>query len=552
MNGKGCDMAMTFGFGSLRRLELAPVPVRGSKPAVSVLLAALVAVSICWHSTAAQGATAGAASGISWVHAASDADVDKAFALGRQSGRPVFLYWGAIWCPPCNQVKATLFSRPDFVERSRAFVPVYVDGDKPGAQKIAARFKVQGYPTMILFKPDGTEVTRLPGEVGAQRYLLALTAGLNAKVPVKNLVRQALGKQTLTSEQWRLLAFYSWDTDEQQILTAAELPQRLYELASSVPAELAPERDRLALKALAASAGAGTATNAQSTTARPTRPLVDRLLADPGSVRQMADLLVGYAKSIVKYLEPQGNGKRALAGRWDSALARLMEGTSLSRADRVDALDARVAMWKMMEESEALSPERRAQVLGETARLVAATSDRFERQAVIPGAAHVLAHAGLLTESDELLKQELPRAVAPYYHMPILASNAKQRKDSKSALSWYEQAWSKSEGPATRIQWGTGLVGQLVELAPGDTARVETAATSVIAQLEVNSETFYERNQRSLQRMASRLTQWQGSDAARIRTVEHVKQKLEATCVQLPAGQIGRNNCDNVFPRSKI
>ena len=61
----------------------------------------------------------------------------------RAETKPVFVYWGAKWCPPCNQVKATLFNRQDFIERSRAFVPVYVDGDSPGAQKIGARFRGQ-------------------------------------------------------------------------------------------------------------------------------------------------------------------------------------------------------------------------------------------------------------------------------------------------------------------------------------------------------------------------------------------------------------------------
>src|SRR5689334_4158184 len=139
-----------------------------------VAAAALIACALSGAGVAA--APSMTKDGIAWQVASSDAEVDKAFALAKQSGKPVFLYWGAVWCPPCNQVKATLFSRPDFVERSRAFVPVYVDGDKPGAQKVAARFKVSGYPTMILFKPDGTEVTRLPGEVDPERYLLTLTA----------------------------------------------------------------------------------------------------------------------------------------------------------------------------------------------------------------------------------------------------------------------------------------------------------------------------------------------------------------------------------------
>lgn len=513
------------------------------QPARHALAAAIVLALACTSSAGAP--SGGPSSGVAWQRAASDAEVDKAFALGRQSGKPVFLYWGAVWCPPCNQVKATLFSRSDFIERSRAFVPVYVDGDKPGAQKVAARFKVQGYPTMILFKPDGTEITRLPGEVDPQRYLLTLTAGLNAQEPVKELVRRALSKQPLSAEQWRLLAFYSWDTDEQQVFSTAEVAQRLAELALVVPATQPEVRDRIALKALAAGADAKAAADPAPVEAG--RRLVDRIIAEPQAAREVSDILVGQAARIVKYLAPAGDSRRALAGRWDLALSRIIADPSLSKGDRVDALDARIAMWKLMDDSEQLGTERRTQVLQEVARLVATTTDRYERQAVIPGAAHVLAAAGLFAESDELLKLELPRAVAPYYHMLGLASNAKKRNDTKSALYWYEQAWRKSEGPATRIQWGTGLVGNLVELAPGEVARVEAAALSVIGQLEPKSETFYERNQRSLKRMATRLVKWQGSDAARTRTVEKVKLQLAKTCTRLPAGDIGRANCDNVF-----
>jgi thiol-disulfide isomerase/thioredoxin len=487
-----------------------------------------------------------AAPAIAWQPGASDAEVNRAFAAARSAGKPVFLYWGAVWCPPCNQVKATLFSRPDFIDRSRAFVPVYVDGDKPGAQKVAARFRVEGYPTMVLFKPDGTEITRLPGEVDPERYLLALSAALEAQVPVKELVRRVLAGQPLEPQQWRLLAFYSWDTDQEQVLAAKELGARLSELASRAPADLPEVRDRLALRSLAAQADGGPP---DAATAAAGRQLLDRLLLDPAAAASQADLLTSYAQDVVKWLAPAGDQRRGLATRWDSALVTVVERSpSMSKAARVDALDARVSLWKLMGGSETLSTQQRSQVLGDVARIVAATSDRYERQAVVPSAAHVLREAGLVDESDELLKMELPHAVAPYYHMLGLAGNAKKRGDRAAALRWYEQAWRQSEGPATRLQWGAGYVGNLVELAPDDVGRIEKTAHTLVSELQPKSETFYERNQRALTRMSARLLEWQGKDPARRRAVANIRQQLTATCARLPPKDAGRANCSRVFP----
>ena len=45
-----------------------------------------------------------------------------------RTAKPVFLYWGAEWCPPCHDLKAHVFSRSDFQQKLRQFVPVYLDG----------------------------------------------------------------------------------------------------------------------------------------------------------------------------------------------------------------------------------------------------------------------------------------------------------------------------------------------------------------------------------------------------------------------------------------
>lgn len=487
-------------------------------------------------------------SGIAWQVASTDSDVDRAFALAKRTGKPVFLYWGAVWCPPCNQVRATLFSRPDFAERSRSFVPVYVDGDKPGAQKVAARFKVTGYPTMVLFKPDGGEITRLPGEVDPQRYLLALSAGLDAEVPVKELVRRAAAHEVLAPAQWQLLAYYSWDTDEQQVIKSAELPARLSELAAAAPGELSAVKDRLALKAIAARAREEK--DVSETVRAADRAVVDKVLRSPAASREQRDLLVFYADPIVKYLAPTPEGRAELASRWDSALQTLLADGSLSRSDSTDAFDARVDLWKAIDKTEKLSAPRQQAVRDGIMRIVAQTTDRYERQAVVPSAAHVLTSAGLVDESDSLLKSELPRAVAPYYHMLVLGSNAKKRGDPVAALKWYEQAWRKAEGPATKLQWGSGYVRELVALTPKDVGRISSAASAIVGGLEPKGETFFERNQRSLQKMAANLLKWQGEDAARAKAVAKVKGQLARTCSRLPAKDAGRVNCEKVFVAS--
>ncbi len=518
------------------------ISTRVPLPALAAPLLA-AALLLAPPSTAHAASPAGAGR-IAWVNVSSDAEVDRAFATARAEGKPVFLYWGAVWCPPCNQVKATLFNRADFVERSRAFVPVYVDGDKPGAQKVASRFKVSGYPTMVLFKPDGTEVTRLPGEVDPERYLLTLTAGLDAQLPVKELVARATEGKPLTPEQWRLLAYYSWDTDEQQVLATGQLAPTLAKLAEVAPAGAGGMRDRLALKALVAAARGTAKPDAAAQAA--SLQLLDRILADAAATRSLSDVLVGYAGTITRHVAADA-ARRDLAGRYDTAMARLQQDASLSRSERIDVLDARVNLWKIASEPQELDAAKREQVKQEIARIVAGTTDRYERQAVVPNAAYVLGQAGMLDVSDALLKAELPRAVAPYYHMLGLAGNAKKRGDAKAALDWYEQAWRKSEGPATRIQWGASYVNNVVDLAPTDLKRVEASATALVAQLAPKSETFYERNQRSLQRVAKKLAAWKGDDAERAKVVARVQEQLGKVCAKVPAKEPGRGHCEKVF-----
>src|SRR5258706_5604842 len=285
-----------------------------------------------------------APAGIAGKQAASDADVDAAFALAKTEKKPVFVYWGAKWCPPCNQVKATLFNRMDFIERSRAFVPVYIDGDSPGAQKLGTRFKVRGYPTMVLFNADGVELTRLPGEVDAAQYTQVLTLGMNAQRPVKAVLADAKrGGAGLTPNDWKLLAFYSWETDEQQVVPKDDTPALLKQLAAACPADQPETATRLWLKAVAATD--------DKTPPKPDAKSRDRLLAvlvDTNAPRAHMDVLTNSAAEIVRALSASKSAERAkLVEAFNTSLKMLEADTTLSRADRITALQARVDLAKI-------------------------------------------------------------------------------------------------------------------------------------------------------------------------------------------------------------
>jgi thioredoxin-related protein len=504
----------------------------------------LLAAPLCAFAATEKPATQ-AQTGIDWYKG----NLDAAFSYAQKHHKPLFLYWGAVWCPPCNQVKATVFNRQGFISRSRFFVPVHLDGDSPSAQKLGALYKVRGYPTMILFRPDSTEITRLPGEVDSERYLQVLELGMNAGRSVKDTLQVALTDGSkLTADDWRLLAYYSWDTDEQQMVIAKQLPPTLQRLAAACPP--GDTATHLALSALVAAA----------TAAPEDVPAIDQaaakttllgVLSDARVARDNMDILTNYAGEIVGLVSASKSAERAqIAGAWDLALERLADDATLSKADRLSAIDAKVALARLDNPDGKLEPALLQEVRQHVAAADRATTDPYERQSVISNAGHALSDAGLLEESDILLKAELTRSHSPYYFMLSLASNAKKRGDAKAALDWYEQAYNAAKGPATRLQWGSTYISGLLELAPDDEKRIEKATNSVIAELGETQNAFYERNRTALEKFGRKFQAWNA--AGRHDAVfQQVRRQLNGVCAKLPAADPQRAACEGVLETAK-
>ncbi len=495
---------------------------------------------------------------ITWLAAAQDADIERAFAQAKAQNKPLLLYWGATWCPPCNQLKATLFNSQDFAIQARDFVAVHVDGDRPGAQKLGARFKVRGYPTVILMNTQGAEITRLPGEADAQQVMAVLRAGLSGGRPIQQVLADARSGKALSTNEWRTLAYYSWETDESQLVAPAQRPNLLAELAAKVPQGTAGGASRevsqthgeiatrLWLKALATSDdGRGIKPDAML------RELVQTVLADAASTKLHLDVLTGGGAKMVQVLTAEGSPERgALVQRMDAALLRVQADASLSRGDRTQVVIERIALARLGQGKDTLKP-RLPEPLVQLAREHAQRMDReitdgYERQAVITSTAYLLGQAGLWEDSDALLKANLARSHSPYYLMSQLGSNARKQGRTQEALKWYQESFDKSVGPATRLQWGAGYFNALVDLAPQDSARIEALAAQLFKEAAQDSASFHERSGRSLQRVATKLQEW-NKGPAQAAVLQRLQQQLNGVCANVPAADGQRQTCQNLM-----
>lgn len=88
------------------------------------------------------------------------AALDKA----KQENKIVFLDIYTTWCGPCKQMAANLFPNEEAGKLyNKHFVNYKIDAEKGEGIEVAAKYKVQGYPTNLFLKPDGSVVYTVMG-----------------------------------------------------------------------------------------------------------------------------------------------------------------------------------------------------------------------------------------------------------------------------------------------------------------------------------------------------------------------------------------------------
>jgi thiol-disulfide isomerase/thioredoxin len=504
----------------------------------SVIVACLILAAILPGSTSAVALPAAPIhhdsrpAGVAWF----DGTVPEAMAAAAQSGKPVFLYWSAAWCPPCQELKATIFKRRDVLDRLSLFVPVYLDGDSQGAQSWGEHFHVSGYPTVVILRPDQTETERVNGGMDLSRYATVLSLALEdtrAKSEVLQGMLDADRHTVLSLHDCRQLAYNAWSSEERwnHPETLGELSTALDHAAAHCPTPATLERARLQLTAAqAASLAEATALGS----GKPPGPhlvsllqSVHRLLNTPTLALAMGDLIESMPASYFvaeQRLDPVAF--RTYRKTWDSLLDQLAHDPRYSAADHLYAWYGRLAAEHAIDPDGVIAPDQSLAVVASINTELAREHEPQARASLVNAALNIL---NILHDDDRaavILETEIRTAAHPYYYMVDLADIEEKRGHTEQALHLFAEAFQQAQGPATRFQWGVTYLRALMRLTPTNDQVILATSHEVMHSLD-EAGGVHGRNARGLQRLQDGWTDW-NRDGTHTASVTRMQADLSA------------------------
>ena len=464
---------------------------------IMVAIGLAVSLALAGCQSASKPAASAQTQHIAW----REGDVADALAEAKESNKPALLYWGAKWCPPCNQMKSTLFRDPGFIAEIQQFIPVYLDGDSKGAQQWGERFGVSGYPTVIVLRPDGTEITRISSATMADKLPDLLKAVAGRTMSTDELLAQANANPSkLSPDDWQVLADFDWRDDPKHFRDPHSALPLLDILAKAAP-QPALQR-RFALLALVMGAGdKGSLNSAQHARLEAVLPPI---LADYAEVKENRQEL-SYDIPVIVAALPNPKERATLARVLMAAADSLFADQSLPITDR---LDSTMALVKLTEAGGKVPPDVFAKVEARARWADSNAKDKMTRQGVIDDAAYLLFEAGDHAGAKKLALAELKRSDEPFYYMSSLSDFAEQDGDKAAAIDWARKAYEASQGPATRVQWAILYSKTVLRDSPDDKAEVAKAANAVLDELAKSPDSYYQRTRVKVADWGDKLRAW--------------------------------------------
>ncbi len=473
-------------------------------------------------------------------------DVNEAFARARAENKPVLLLWSAEWCPPCHKLKAGIFKRPDFIAKTRLFVPVYLDGDEEGGQKAAEEFHVAGYPTVVILSPEREELARISGGMDLNRYAEVLDLALGDARPVKTILASLQNDASeLSADDCRRLAYNEWLADDQITDDLDHAADALALAASRCPTSSRIERARLqavsTYAAVAAAENSGTPTPAQNARLKKDVSAIAQILAEPTVARGAADYLAYLGTDFFAAAKRVDAQAKSLRDPWIALMEAVSVDPNRATADQLMATVSKLRAIKSFAADDKLPADAVQLALQKADAALADTPDEHSRSAVVNSVLWIYDAIGDKDRAYALLEHEVATSRYPYYYLADLASLEEERDNKDKALELLKRAYEESKGAATRFQWGTDYVFGLLRMRPQDDAAIRDASLAVLGELD-GPDRIYSRSRVRLDRLNTRLLAWNEKNA-HAQTIAVLRTRMNEICAHVPADQPASATC---------
>lgn len=100
----------------------------------------------------------------------------------------MFVDFHTSWCGPCKRMAREVFPTKLVGDYMNAhFVPLAIDAEKGEGVKLSEEYKVNAYPTMVVIRPDKSEVGRIVGYRENDRFVNELERFINPKMSAEAL-----------------------------------------------------------------------------------------------------------------------------------------------------------------------------------------------------------------------------------------------------------------------------------------------------------------------------------------------------------------------------
>ncbi len=133
---------------------------------ISLLLLLFTCSIVCGQNS--KKASAQEKVGMNFIHT----DWDKAKELAKKENKYIVADVYAYWCGPCKKMDRETFVNPkvaDFYNKN--FISFKIDMGRDENKAMNSVFKVQAFPTVVYYNPDGEEVYRFKGFRPPQMFL---------------------------------------------------------------------------------------------------------------------------------------------------------------------------------------------------------------------------------------------------------------------------------------------------------------------------------------------------------------------------------------------